>query len=89
MSHTTLKDVQNSVDRAEQVVRDTAQEAGAAMRVAGGHIRDQANDIGGRLSRQADGAAHDMAKRVEQQPLGAVLIAGGIGLLAGALLARR
>ncbi len=89
MSQSTSKDMQNSLDRAEQVVRDTAHEAGAALRSAGGHMRDQATDIGGKLSRQADVAAHDMAKRVEQQPMGAMLIAGGIGLLAGALLARR
>jgi ElaB/YqjD/DUF883 family membrane-anchored ribosome-binding protein len=76
-------------DRAAQTVGEAANAAGAAVRDATSQIRDAANDLGARVRKSADGTVSDLAKRVEQQPLSAVLIAGGVGLIAGLLLARR
>jgi ElaB/YqjD/DUF883 family membrane-anchored ribosome-binding protein len=76
-------------DRAAQTISDAASAAGAAVRDATSHFRETASDIGARVSRRADGAVNQLADRVEEQPISALLIAGGVGLLAGLLLARR
>ncbi len=76
-------------DRATQSVSEAANAAGAAVRGATNQIRDAAADVGARVRSSADDAVSDLAKRVEQQPLSAVLMAGGVGLIAGLLLARR
>ena len=76
-------------DRAAQTVSEAANAAGAAVRDATSQIREAANDLGARVRKSADNTVTDLAKRVEQQPLSAVLVAGGVGLIAGMLLARR
>jgi ElaB/YqjD/DUF883 family membrane-anchored ribosome-binding protein len=76
-------------DRAAQTISDAASAAGAAVRDATSQFRETASDFGARVSRRADGAVNQLADRVEEQPISALLIAGGVGLLAGLLLARR
>ena len=89
MSQTKYQQAQGFEDRAAQTVSDAANAAGAAVRDATSHFRDAASDIGARVSRRADGAVNELADRVEAQPITSLLIAGGVGLLAGLLLARR
>ena len=76
-------------DRTSQTISDAANMAGAAVRDATRQFRSAASDIGSRVSSRAHDAVGELAHRVEQQPLSALLIAGGVGLLAGLLLARR
>jgi ElaB/YqjD/DUF883 family membrane-anchored ribosome-binding protein len=89
MSQSRYQSAQAAEDRVTQTVSDAANAAGAAVRDATSHFRDTASDIGARVSRRADGAVNDLADRVEEQPITALLIAGGVGLLAGLLLGRR
>jgi ElaB/YqjD/DUF883 family membrane-anchored ribosome-binding protein len=89
VSQTRYQSAQAAEDRAAQAIGDAANAAGAAVRDATSHFRDTASDIGARVSRRADGAVSELADRVEEQPITALLIAGGVGLLAGMLLARR
>ena len=89
MSQSRFQSAQAAQDRATQTVSEAANAAGAAVRDATSQFRETASDIGARVSRRADGAVNELADRVEEQPITALLIAGGIGLLAGMLLARR
>jgi ElaB/YqjD/DUF883 family membrane-anchored ribosome-binding protein len=89
MSQTKFQTAPTFEDRATQTVSDAANAAGAAVRGASNQIRDAAADLGARARSNADDAVSELAKRVEQQPLSAVLVAGGVGLLVGLLLARR
>ena len=89
MSQSKYQSAQAFEDRAAQTVSDAANAAGAAVRDATSHFRDAASDIGARVGRRAGGAANELADRVEEQPITSLLIAGGVGLLAGLLLARR
>ena len=89
MSQSTYRNAQNMQDHAAQTVSDAANAAGAAVRDATSQFRETASDIGARVSRRADSAASDLADRVEEAPLTALLIAGGVGLLAGLILGRR
>jgi ElaB/YqjD/DUF883 family membrane-anchored ribosome-binding protein len=89
MSGTNFRTVSSEADRAGQAVNQAATSAGAAVRDAAESARDYATDLNRRVSKQADQAVHDLAQRVEDQPITSLLIAGGVGLLAGLLLARR
>jgi ElaB/YqjD/DUF883 family membrane-anchored ribosome-binding protein len=89
MSQAKLHTATTFEDRAAQTVGEAANAAGAAVRDAGAHIRDAAADFGARVRKTADGTANDLAKRVEQQPLSSIVVAAGVGLVAGMLLARR
>lgn len=76
-------------DRISQTVSDAASHAGAAVRDATSQVRDAASDFGARVRSRADDAVGDLAQRVEDQPISALLMAAGIGLIAGLLLGRR
>jgi ElaB/YqjD/DUF883 family membrane-anchored ribosome-binding protein len=89
MSGTNFRTVSSEADRAGQTVNQAATAAGAAVRDAAENARDYAADLNKRVSKQADQAVQDLAHRVEEQPITSLLIAGGVGLLAGMLLARR
>ncbi|HTZ70495.1 MAG TPA: hypothetical protein VMB71_07595 [Acetobacteraceae bacterium] len=82
MSGTKFQTVGAETDRLGRAVNDAAASAGAAL-------RDTAADLNQRVGRQADEAVQELSRRVEAQPITALLVAGGIGLLAGMLLARR
>jgi ElaB/YqjD/DUF883 family membrane-anchored ribosome-binding protein len=89
MSQAKLHTATNFEERATQTVGEAANAAGAAVRDAGAQIRDAAAGIGARVRKSADETANDLAKRVEQQPLSSIMVAAGVGLVAGLLLARR
>jgi ElaB/YqjD/DUF883 family membrane-anchored ribosome-binding protein len=89
MSQAKLHTATNFEDRAAQSVGDAANTAGAAMRNAGAQIRDTAADFGARVRKSADETTNDLVKRVEKQPLSSIMVAAGVGLVAGMLLARR
>jgi ElaB/YqjD/DUF883 family membrane-anchored ribosome-binding protein len=82
MSGSKFQTVGAEADRVSQSVNQAATAAGAAM-------RDAAADLNQRVGRQADEAVQQLSRKVEDQPLTALVIAGGVGLLAGLLLARR
>jgi ElaB/YqjD/DUF883 family membrane-anchored ribosome-binding protein len=89
MSGTNFRTVAGETDRAGERINQAANAAGAAVRDAADSARDYAADMNRRVSKRADQAVHDLADRVEEQPITSLLIAGGVGLLAGLLLARR
>jgi ElaB/YqjD/DUF883 family membrane-anchored ribosome-binding protein len=89
MSQAKFQNAAAVEDRAAQTVSNAANAAGAAVRDATAQFRETASDIGARVSRRADDAVGELARRVEQQPISSILIAGGVGLLTGLLLARR
>jgi ElaB/YqjD/DUF883 family membrane-anchored ribosome-binding protein len=89
MSGTNFRTVNGETDRAAQTINQAANAAGAAVRDAADSAREYAADVNRRVSKHADQAVHDLAHRVEEQPITSLLIAGGVGLLAGMLLARR
>lgn len=89
MSGTKFQNVSGDADRVTQSTHDAAQAAGSALRDATGVARDAAYRINETVSRQTDRAVEDLSRRVEEQPITALLVAGGIGLVAGMLLARR
>jgi ElaB/YqjD/DUF883 family membrane-anchored ribosome-binding protein len=89
MSQAKLQTGPTFEDRAAQTVGEAANAAGAAVRDARAQIRDVAADIGARVRKSADETANDLAKRVERQPLSSIVVAAGVGLVAGLLLARR
>jgi ElaB/YqjD/DUF883 family membrane-anchored ribosome-binding protein len=75
----------NAADRAAQGISDAASAAGTAVRDATRKVGATAADLGDRASE----ASHDLSRRVEQQPLTSVLVAAGVGFVAGLLLSRR
>ncbi len=75
-------------DMAHQV-GDAANQAGAAVREAGRKIGAAASDLGQHAYRKGADATQDVARRVEEQPLSAVMVAAGIGFVAGLLFSRR
>jgi ElaB/YqjD/DUF883 family membrane-anchored ribosome-binding protein len=89
MSGTTFRTVANETDRVGQTVAQAATAAGAALREAADSFRETAYDLNRRVGKQADQAVHDLSDKVESAPITSLLIAGGLGLLAGLLLARR
>ena len=89
MSGTTFRTVSNETDRVGQTVSQAASAAGAALREAADTFRETAYDLNKRVSKQAGQAVDDLSDRVETAPITSLLIAGGVGLLAGLLLARR
>lgn len=76
-------DVARLSDTMAAFVRDQADTAGAAMRGAVGDARDQLSQAAAQAQDRALGAAADLERRIEKNPLTAVLIAAGIGLALG------
>jgi ElaB/YqjD/DUF883 family membrane-anchored ribosome-binding protein len=65
------------------LVRSQATTAGAAMRGAMGDARDQLSQAASQAQDSAMGVAADLERRIEKNPLTAVLIAAGIGMALG------
>jgi ElaB/YqjD/DUF883 family membrane-anchored ribosome-binding protein len=60
-----------------------ANAAGAAVKGAVGDARDQFSQAAGRAQDSAFGAAVELERRIEKDPLTALLIAAGIGMAIG------
>ena len=80
-------------DQAEDTIRNVA---GKAEETVGGMMGDNATEMRGKMrqmSGQAQGAMGDAMETVRNlatdQPMMAVLLAAGVGLIAGMLIARR
>ena len=70
-------------------INETSKEAGASLRDATRKVADAATEFGDRALERGASYGNDIAKQVEEQPMMAMLIGAGIGLIAGWLLARR
>ena len=66
-----------------RLTRDRVDAAGAAVKGAVGDARDQISQAAGHARSSAFGAAADLERRIERDPLTAVLIAAGIGMAIG------
>ena len=66
-----------------------ADAAGAAVKGALGDARDQLSQAASRAQEVALGAAADFERRIERDPLTAVLIAAGIGMAIGMMTKSR
>lgn len=76
-------DISRLSDTMAALVRAQAGSAGAAMRGAVGDARDQLSQAAAEAQDRALGAAADLERRIEKNPLTAVLIAAGIGMALG------
>jgi ElaB/YqjD/DUF883 family membrane-anchored ribosome-binding protein len=65
------------------LLKAQANTAGAAVRGAVGDARDQLSQAATQAQDSALGAAADLERRIEKNPLTAVLIAAGIGMVLG------
>lgn len=65
------------------LVRSQANSASATVRGAMGDARDQLSQAATQAQDSAFGAAADLERRIERNPLTAVLIAAGIGMALG------
>ena len=65
------------------LMRGRADAAGAAVKGAVGDARDQLSQAAGHAQDSAFGVAADLERRIERDPLTAVLIAAGIGMAIG------
>ena len=63
--------------------------AGAAVKGAVGDARDQLSQAASHAQDSAFGAAADLERRIERDPLTAVLIAAGIGMAIGMMTKSR
>jgi ElaB/YqjD/DUF883 family membrane-anchored ribosome-binding protein len=71
------------------LVRGRADAAGAAVKGAVGDARDQLSQAASRAQDSAFGAAADLERRIERDPLMAVLIAAGVGMAIGMMTKSR
>ena len=69
---------------ADKVIAD----AGAAVQDTARKLGDQAAEVGERVYRQAVQAGKRVSRQVEEQPWGAVIVTGLLGLAIGILLGR-
>jgi ElaB/YqjD/DUF883 family membrane-anchored ribosome-binding protein len=76
-------DIARLSDTVAAMVRVQADAAGAAVRGAVGDARDQLSQAASNAQDSAFGAAADLERRIERNPLTAVLIAAGIGMALG------
>ncbi len=76
-------DIARLSDTVSALVRSQADAAGAAVRGVMGDARDQLSQAAAQAQDSAFGAAADLERRIERNPLTAVLIAAGIGLALG------
>lgn len=67
---------------------DAAQRIGSEATDAAQKLGGQAKDMGSQVYRQAVDAGRYAGQQIEEQPLTAMLVAGGVGLLIGFLLGR-
>ncbi len=76
-------DIARLSDTVAAMVRGQADAAGAAVRGVVGDARDQLSQAASNAQDSAFGAAADLERRIERNPLTAVLIAAGIGMALG------
>jgi ElaB/YqjD/DUF883 family membrane-anchored ribosome-binding protein len=76
-------DITRLSDTMTALMRSQADAAGAAVRGAVGEARDQLSQAAAQAQDSAFGAAADLERRIERNPLTAVLIAAGIGMALG------
>ena len=76
-------DIARLSDTMAGLVRAQANSAGAAVRGAVGDAREQLAQAANQAQDSALGAAADLERRIERNPLTAVLIAAGIGMALG------
>jgi ElaB/YqjD/DUF883 family membrane-anchored ribosome-binding protein len=76
-------DIARLSDTMAGLVRAQAGSASAAMKGAVGDARDQLSQAAAEAQDRALGAAADLERRIERNPLTAVLIAAGIGMALG------
>jgi ElaB/YqjD/DUF883 family membrane-anchored ribosome-binding protein len=76
-------DIARLSDTVATMVRSQADAAGAAVRGVMGDARDQFSQAASNAQDSAFGAAADLERRIEKNPLTAVLIAAGIGMALG------
>jgi ElaB/YqjD/DUF883 family membrane-anchored ribosome-binding protein len=76
-------DITRLSDTMAGLVKGQANSAGAAVRGVVGDARDQLSQAANQAQDSALGAAADLERRIERNPLTAVLIAAGIGLALG------
>jgi ElaB/YqjD/DUF883 family membrane-anchored ribosome-binding protein len=76
-------DITRLSDTIAGLVRVQADHAGAAMKGAVGDARDQLSRAAADAQDSALGAAADLERRIERNPLTAVLIAAGLGIMLG------
>ena len=76
-------DIARLSDTMAALMRSQADAAGAAVRGAVDGARDQLSQAAAQAQDSAFGAAADLERRIERNPLTAVLIAAGIGMALG------
>ncbi|WP_158813556.1 YqjD family protein [Methylocapsa sp. S129] len=76
-------DITRLSDTMAGLVRGQANSASVAMKGAMGDARDQLSQAANQAQDSALGAAADIERRIEKNPLTAVLIAAGIGIALG------
>jgi ElaB/YqjD/DUF883 family membrane-anchored ribosome-binding protein len=76
-------DITRLSDTMASLLKSQANTAGAAVRGAVGDARDQLSQAATQAQDSALGAAADLERRIEKNPLTAVLIAAGIGMVLG------
>jgi ElaB/YqjD/DUF883 family membrane-anchored ribosome-binding protein len=76
-------DVANLTESIAGLLRDRADAAGAAVKGAAGDARDHLSRAAGYAQDSAFDVAADLERRIERDPLTAVLIAAGIGMAIG------
>ena len=65
------------------LMRDQADAAGAAVKGTVGDVRNQLSQAASHAQDSAFGVAADLERRIDKNPLTAVLIAAGIGMALG------
>jgi len=85
--------LQDSLSAAAQAAKDAASDVVERGRAAASDLVDRgraaASDMVDRGRESVDHARERLSDRVRERPLTSVLVAGGIGLLVGMLIARR
>lgn len=76
-------DIARLSDTMSGLVKAQANSAGAAVKGAMGDARDQLSQAAAQAQDSALGAAADLERKIEKNPLTAVLIAAGIGMVLG------
>jgi ElaB/YqjD/DUF883 family membrane-anchored ribosome-binding protein len=76
-------DIARLSDTIAGLMRGQADAAGAAVKGAVGDARDQLSQAASHAQDSAFGVAADLERRIDKNPLTAVLIAAGIGMALG------
>ncbi len=82
-------DIARLSDTMAGLIRRQADAAGAAVKGAVGDVRNQISQAASHAQESACGAAADVERRIEKNPLTAVLIAAGIGMALGMMTKSR